>query len=223
MQMQLTLELAGGGLSGHGFLLPPRDIRGFKFGCEARKILLELPHSSYLQLERSAYESWQMFPRPSPPSTRKVMNRLYAAGLVWHVHKYNLDIDTGKESDNNSDYYYALTDLGQRVVEAFGSDMKRGKKIRWEKWVHPSIACTEELSDQMLDKMVTDNILDKNELSEEDLTKMKRKFGLDRKQDSNYSSLNYPNHGNSIRYLLSRIARYDLLWGDVWMKPFLTN
>lgn len=219
--MQLTLELSGGGLSGYGFLLPPKDIRGFKFGCEARKILVELPHSSYLHLEHSAYDSWQMFPRPSPPNTRKIMNRLYDAGLVWCVHRYNLDIETGKGLDNDSDYYYALTDLGQRVVEAFGSDMKQGQKIRWEKWKHPSIACTEELSNQILDKMVNDGFFNGDELSAKDLDKMKWVFGIDRKPYKAHPSPS--SYGNSQGYLLRRIIRHDRLWGDAWMVPFITS
>ena len=217
--MQLALKLSGGGLSGYGLLLPPSDIRGIRFGCEARKILVELPHSSYLHLEHSIYDSWQMFPRPSPPNTRKVMNRLLSAGLVWWVDRYNFDGKTGKPLDNDIDYYFALTDLGQSVVEVFGNDMKQGRKVRWDKWKYPSIACTEELQNQIIDKMINNSVLNEEQLTPKDVDKMKRALNIDKKPYKAYPS----SYGNSQDYLLRRIIRYDEMWGDAWMAPVFTS
>ena len=212
--MRVELRIKGGGLSGWGYLLPENDIRGIRFGCGARKMLAEFSHSSYPPMEWSEYDSWKAFPSPNPPNQRKILSRLLDAGLIWGVSRFHQS--TKGFSDTKPDYCVALTDLGQKVLDVFGDDIRTGQRVRWQKWRHPSVKCTDKLWEDLLAEMTNDGILSDLALSGRDLEKMERSFGL----GAHSERIKCQQYGNSQNYLIRRIKRFDSMWGDVWMAPF---
>jgi len=88
--------------------------------------------------------------------------------------------------------------------------------VRWQKWRHPSVKCTDKLWEDLMAEMINDGILSDLALSERDREKMERSFGLGATE---YIKCHH--YGNSRNYILRRIKRFDLMWGDAWMAPFV--
>ena len=187
--------------------MPYEDIRGFRFGIAARRILPSLPHATLPPLHWQEYDHWHRIPKPIPNSVGKMLKRLRDAGLIWFVDRY------AKRSDTEYERCVALTDLGQKVVEVFGDDMQRGQRVRWDKWQEPSVAGSAERWQELRERWVSDGLMEH--------------CPDDKHLSDVQEAINNPpprlelQYGNSQKYLLTRIKRFDGLWGDVVMLPAL--
>jgi hypothetical protein len=196
------MKLRGGGLWGDGVLLPFSDVRGMRIGISARKLLLQLPTASEMPLEYSAYDEWHLTPRPIENALGKVVIRLWRAGLIWRVCRFD------KGSYLKYTLCCALTPLGAEVVKVFGDDMRRGQRIRWSKWERPSVAFSEDICRQMLQGMnlsIADDI-DSKTISRENTPKLPR-----------FEEIR--SYGTGRFYTLCRLAAYDRIWSNVLLFP----
>jgi len=202
------IRLNGGGLDGSGFPMPYEDIRGFRFGIAARRILPSLPHATLPPLHWQEYDNWHRIPRPVPNPVGKMLRRLEDAGLIWSVCRY------AKRSDTEWERCVALTDLGQKVVEVFGDDMQRGQRVRWDKWQEPSVAGSAERWQELRERWISEGLMQHAPHDDDDISQIQKSID----NPSRSPQLQY---GNSRKYLLARIKHFDGLWGDVLMHPVL--
>lgn len=191
--------LKGGGLVGNGLLLPESDVRGIRIGIAARQLILQLPSVESMPLSYESYDAWHHIQRPLPNAMSKVIQRLREAGLIWSVRRW---VSYGS---NDWTQCLALTPLGTDVVAVFSDYMRRGQRIRWNKWDRPSVQCTDELCRDTLQAM---------------------KLEVATKDDSEIIFMETTptesipcSYGTSRNYLLRRLAREDSLWGDVLLWP----
>ena len=202
-----VIKLHGGGLSGYGIPMPSDDIRGFRFGIAARRLLPSLTHATLPPLHWEKYDHWHRILQPCPNPVGKMLKRLRDAGLIWIVQRY------AQGSDTQWEHCVALTDLGQKVVDVFGDDMQRGQRVRWDKWSEASVAGSLERWDTLRKQWVGDGLLECFP-NDKQLTDIQKEI--------NCPSYRKPlQYGNSNEYILRRISRFDDLWGDVLMFPGL--
>lgn len=169
------------------FYYPPADIRGFKFGCAARDLLLKMPVADEPPKDRDAFVDWLEI---TTPAQRKIRERLWFAGLVWDCRFYNEGTDTKPRK------LLALTPLGGKVLGVFGDDMRKGRRIRWEKWKYPSVAANHDYYVQTLDHFG---------MTKDDAVKLDPKRLPGRK-------IKTVTRGTGQEYLARRLARYDSIW-----------
>lgn len=178
----------GVGLNGDCNYFPRQDIRGFKFGCAAREMLLSMPLIKIPPMYRNEFSDWFKI---ETPSQRKVVYRLHDAGLVWLCNFYE------EGQTVKFDKIGALTPIGGMILDTFGDDMRNGNKIRWSKWKHDSVAASDDNFTKALNNMG---------LTEDHAIKLKR--GVNKYA----SNSTMQSRGTSLFYLACRIDQYDRIW-----------
>lgn len=197
--MRLSLRVEGGGLDGAATVLPSADVRGLRIGKAARQLLLQLPSASDLSCHYEDYDAWHHQPKPIGNAFSKVVARLEESGLVWCIRRY------AQGSDADWTYCLALSPLGADVVKVFGENMKRGQRIRWDKWDRPSVAFTDELCRERLKAM---NLMIATETEAKRINpKATWKLG------------DFGDYGTSAAYLATRLRRFGFIWDDVMVYP----
>lgn len=174
----------GKGFRGYGQYYPSIDIRGCKLGSSARKLLLSLPFVETPPLLREESRGWLTI---DSQAEKKVAKRLYLSGLLWSCDFYE------SRGDAKAWRKVALTPLGGKVLDVFGDDIRHGRRIRWQKWSEPSVASSPEKWEQFLSSF--DDLADAPEKTIEPRKPLKL-------------------YGNSMDYLVARIARDEIIWNS---------